>query len=284
MMSATNGHFSSTLRYVTGFHNDDVLFTAQYHLHLEIFLGNFFLSPGCTMAQAFGRRTSTVEARFHRRPVHVRFFYRNNSTVKRFFPSTSVYSCHYNTTSHRYSSSSTCYCYQKDKREKPVKLSNFNTVLQIREHWMQKYLHPFPFRAAVHVRSHTNQCEVYPVQIGTGIGISRVFCFFLFSIIPAILHTRLHLHVTPLERYKTGTVWLLKKRFSFGSQGAYVCKLLPLFPPSVKAVLYLLLSSAEFSPLRAGFEPWQARMLFVVDKVALGQTFLQLLRFSPVSM
>ena len=123
-------------------------------------------------------------------------FGRNNGTATRFFPSTWVFSCHYYSTSDRYSSSSTCNCYQKDKREKPVKLSNFNAVLQIREHWTEKYLHPVPLRAAVRVRSRTNQCEVYSVQIGRRMGIFRVLRFILSSIILPILHTRLHLHVT----------------------------------------------------------------------------------------
>lgn len=139
------------------------------------------------MAQTFGRLASTVEARFHPRPVHVRFLVETMALV---------YSCHYYSTSDRYSSSSTIHCYQKDEREKPVKLSNFNSVLQIREHWMEKYLHPFPLRAAVRVRSHINQCEVYSIQIGTGMGIFRVLRFFLFSIIPPILHNRLHLRVS----------------------------------------------------------------------------------------
>jgi len=86
-----------------------------------------------------------------------------------------------------------------------------------------------------------------------------------------------------LERHKHGAVWLLTKRFSSGNRGAFVCKLLPLFPSYVKAVLYLLLSSAEFSQLRAGFERRQAHVLFVLDKVALRQTFIRLLRFSSVS-
>jgi hypothetical protein len=87
-----------------------------------------------------------------------------------------------------------------------------------------------------------------------------------------------------LEWHKNGTVWLLTKQFSFGNRGALVCKLHPNFSSSAKAVLYLLLSSAEFSLLRAGFEPQQVHVVFVVDKVALGQTFLRVLRFSSVTM
>ena len=53
-----------------------------------------------------------------------------------------------------------------------MKLSEINAVSQIREHWMEKYLHSFPLREVVRVRSHTRECEVYSVQNGTGMSFS----------------------------------------------------------------------------------------------------------------
>jgi hypothetical protein len=91
------------------------------------------------MAQAFGRRASTVEARFHPRPVHVRFLVETMALVRGSFRRQMVFSCLYYSTSDRYSSSSTCHCNQKDKREKTVKLSKINALSQIREHWMETY-------------------------------------------------------------------------------------------------------------------------------------------------
>jgi hypothetical protein len=40
---------------------------------------------------------------------------------------------------------------------------------------------------------------------------------------------------------------------------------------------------ASLSPQRPGFYPGSVRVGFVVEKVALGQDFLRVLRFSPVN-
>jgi hypothetical protein len=40
---------------------------------------------------------------------------------------------------------------------------------------------------------------------------------------------------------------------------------------------------AGLSPRRPGFDPLSVHVVFVVDKVALGQAFLRVLRFSPVN-
>jgi hypothetical protein len=50
------------------------------------------------------------------------------------------------------------------------------------------------------------------------------------------------------------------------------------------AVPWLRSLVASLSPWRPGFAPGAIRMGFVVDKVALGQIFLRVLRFSPVNI
>jgi hypothetical protein len=49
------------------------------------------------------------------------------------------------------------------------------------------------------------------------------------------------------------------------------------------AVPWLRRLVAGLSPRRHGFDPGSVRVGFVVDKVALGQVFLPVLRFSPVN-
>jgi hypothetical protein len=41
---------------------------------------------------------------------------------------------------------------------------------------------------------------------------------------------------------------------------------------------------AGLSPRRYGFDPWSFHVGFVLDKVALGQVFPRVLRFSPVNV
>jgi hypothetical protein len=222
------------------------------------------------MAQAFGRRASTFEARFHPRPVHARFLVETMALVQGSFRVHRFFSCHYYSTSDRYSSSSKCHCNQKDKR--PVKLS------KTCENWKNQCSFANQETAAVRVRSHTSQCEIYSVHIGTCMGFS--FCT---SVHPCQYYSTNTPYsssmLLSLERHKNGTVWLLTKQFSFGNRGAFVCKLHPTFSSSVKAVLYLLLSSAELSPLRAGFEPRQVHVIFMVDKVTLGRLFSEYFDF-----
>jgi hypothetical protein len=49
------------------------------------------------------------------------------------------------------------------------------------------------------------------------------------------------------------------------------------------AVPWLRWLVTGLSPQRPGFNPGSVHVEFVVDKVALGQVFLRVLRFSPVS-
>jgi hypothetical protein len=51
-----------------------------------------------------------------------------------------------------------------------------------------------------------------------------------------------------------------------------------------RAVPWLRSLVAGLSPQRPGFAPWSIHVGFVVDKVALGQVFLRVLRFSPVNI
>ena len=53
---------------------------------------------------------------------------------------------------------------------------------------------------------------------------------------------------------------------------------------SLQAVPWLRRSVAGLSPRRPGFDPGSVHVGFVVDNVALGQVFLRVLRFSPVSI
>jgi hypothetical protein len=48
-------------------------------------------------------------------------------------------------------------------------------------------------------------------------------------------------------------------------------------------VLWLRRLAAGLPPRRPGFDPELVHVEFVVDEVALGQVFLRVLRFSPVS-
>jgi hypothetical protein len=49
------------------------------------------------------------------------------------------------------------------------------------------------------------------------------------------------------------------------------------------AVPWLRRLVAGLSPRRSGFDPGSVHVEFVVDKVALGQVFPRVLRFSPVN-
>jgi hypothetical protein len=51
-----------------------------------------------------------------------------------------------------------------------------------------------------------------------------------------------------------------------------------------KAVPWLRSLVAGLSPRRPGFAPRSIHVGFVMDKVALGQVFLRVLRFSPVNI
>jgi hypothetical protein len=51
----------------------------------------------------------------------------------------------------------------------------------------------------------------------------------------------------------------------------------------VVAVPRLRLLAADLLPRRPGFDPGSVHMVFVVDKVALGQVFPRVLRFFPVN-
>jgi hypothetical protein len=54
------------------------------------------------------------------------------------------------------------------------------------------------------------------------------------------------------------------------------------FNVQTMAVPWLRRLVADLSPQRPGFDPGSAHVGFVVDKLALGQVFLRVLRFSPV--
>jgi len=58
----------------------------------------------------------------------------------------------------------------------------------------------------------------------------------------------------------------------------------PMTSTTARAVPWLRRLVAGLSPRRPGFAPGSVHVGFVVDKVALGQVFLRVLRFSPVNI
>jgi hypothetical protein len=148
------------------------------------------------MYQAFGRRASTVEARFLPRPVHVRFFVETMPLVRGSFRVHRFLSCHYYSTSDGYSSSSARHCNQKDKGRS---LWNLKKSLLFRKSgsigWKSTDTLFLSERRSVldHIPIHV---KFIPYKLAQGWVFLLVLRFFLVSIIPPILHTRLHLHVT----------------------------------------------------------------------------------------
>jgi hypothetical protein len=65
---------------------------------------------------------------------------------------------------------------------------------------------------------------------------------------------------------------------------SYIPAPLPISNCPVEAVPWLRSSVAGLSPRRSRFAPGSIHVRFVVDKVALGQVFLGVLRFYPVSI
>jgi hypothetical protein len=61
----------------------------------------------------------------------------------RIFSEYSVLSCHYHSAITPYSSSSTCFSYQKDKRAKPGNLAKGKALLEVGEHCVEMYFHFF---------------------------------------------------------------------------------------------------------------------------------------------
>jgi len=87
-----------------------------------------------------------------------------------FSPRTSVFSCQYHCTNAPHSSPCTCCSYQKDKGRKSGSLPKSNALLEIGEHWIEKYFHFAVFkgiRAVKHSKedmfincTHRTHCKV----------------------------------------------------------------------------------------------------------------------------
>jgi hypothetical protein len=81
---------------------------------------------------------------------------------------------------------------------------------------------------------------------------------------PCITNIILHASFNSVQAEKTGAGWL--SRYSNYAMGPWLRRL-----------------AAGLPPRRPGFDPGLVHVRFVVDKVALGQVFLRVLRFSPVN-
>ena len=86
------------------------MFTARYELNVSVQFRE--------IAQEVRRRSPTSEAWFRSQHNPCEIFGGQSSTGTGICPSTSVFPCQHHSTSAVYSSSSTCYSYQKDKRVK----------------------------------------------------------------------------------------------------------------------------------------------------------------------
>jgi hypothetical protein len=81
-----------------------------------------------------------------------------------------------------------------------------------------------------------------------------------------------------LHFYIWGGVWLLRA----ANWVLYTCIIQANF--GAYLLLWCWWLVAGLSPRRLGFDPGSVHVIFVVDRVALDQVFLRVLRFSPVSI
>jgi hypothetical protein len=77
--------------------------------------------------------------------------------------------------------------------------------------------------------------------------------------------------IRPYRNYKDCAID--KSKYTFGKNSVYKS-----YVPWIKQLV------ADLSPRKLGLDSWSVHVIFVADKVALGQVFLQVLRFSPLSI
>ena len=119
------------------------VFTARYELNVELPVRLIFVSKFRAMSQADSRMFHTVETqvRFQFNPCEV--CVGQSGSEEGFSPSNSVLSCQYPSSITPYSSSSTCFSYQKDKRAKSENFAKDNALLEVGEHSIEMYIHYF---------------------------------------------------------------------------------------------------------------------------------------------
>jgi hypothetical protein len=78
-------------------------------------------------------------------------------------------------------------------------------------------------------------------------------------------------------------LFILLNSFTLKTHEAHKYCLYRLTNPHCQAVPWLRRLAAGLPPRRPGFDPGSVHVGFVVDKVALGQVFPRVLRFSPVN-
>ena len=94
------------------------------------------------------------------RTVRVGFVVDQEALDTGFSPSTSVLPCQYDHTNAPYSSSSTCCCYQKDKRAKPGNLPKCNALLEIWEQCIERTCIK-PVKGSMQSLGNTLKCALY---------------------------------------------------------------------------------------------------------------------------
>jgi hypothetical protein len=105
------------------------VFTARYELNVSVQFRE--------IAQEVRSRSPTSEAWFRSQHSPCEIFGGQSSTGTGICPSTSVFPCQHHSTSAVYSSSSTCYSYQKDKRVKSWNLPKTIAFPVIGVHWTE---------------------------------------------------------------------------------------------------------------------------------------------------
>lgn len=102
----------------------------------------------------------------------------------------------------------------------------------------------------------------------------------LWFLIQSINNTGITLHVDIHDH----TSNFIEQAKTYSKHNTYCCSLNISIMISTLAVPSLRWLVASLSQWRPGFNPSQVHVGFVVEKVALGQVFLQALQFSPVSI
>jgi hypothetical protein len=114
----------------------------------------------------------------------------------------------------------TCLCYKKDKRAKLGNLSKGDAVSEIGKHWIEN---TFTFflsqrRSELDCVPMRVRCVVHKLAVGWVF--LRVFTLFPVSIIPPIIYTQLHLHVTLTGRTNARSLTTFIKAILFQKSGS----------------------------------------------------------------
>jgi hypothetical protein len=122
------------------------------------------------------------------------------------------------------------------------------------------------------VRSQVTPCEIFGRQSDMVHVFLRILVFNSVTIIPSMIQARLYLHVTLTRSTNDRILGTFQKAITFTKIGQRLS--FELFSRSLRTVLWLGPLIVEFSLLRVQFEPELVHMIFVVNKMAVGHTFL----------